>query len=306
MIYLLSNEDYFVSWLPRYVSNLKAGFEYWNEDVEMIKDVDREFKETDSLIIVDYKDLPVVDEIEGTKPVMISHSHGSSAFFLGAKATGDIEKEKRELKAVDLVMCNTIHHYKKMVDFGVTAHFTGYPIDYSKIEKFKKDGFKKDKIVVGGRVEQDRQLFLAVETLRPYGKRVHFCIPHDRESAVRLWGGDTIKRYEEHFNFHWNMGQEEFYKELSDAEFVTTFGCVDTLNLSVIEGITLGAYPLVPKKLPYREYVSEGYEPYSIKDFRKMFREKPPIKYNLEQYDYRQVASRYLSAISHMKHLRRR
>ena len=53
----------------------------------------------------------------------------------------------------------------------------------------------------------------------------------------------------------------------------------------------------MPHKLPYLEYVSEGYEPYSLKDIRRRIDEKPDIKVTVDKYDYRLVAQRYLDAI---------
>lgn len=302
MIYLLGNEKYFVPWLPSYFVNLSTGFKELGRESEMLMDLDREFDKKDVIIVIDYVDLPKAIDLKNklgeNSPILVSHSHGSSAFLLGCKAKGDRAKEERELRAMDMVACNTEWHTQTMIEeMGVSAVYTGYPIDFDSIKRSKAKTKEKGKIVVGGRLEQDRQLFIAVEALLPYGKSVVFCCPHSKEWAEKIWGGDGIDRYEEIFQFKWDCPQEEFYRELATAEIVTTFGCIDTLNLSIIEGYTLGAYPLVPHKLPYLEYVSEGYEPYSLKDIRRRIDEKPDIKVTVDKYDYRLVAQRYLDAI---------
>lgn len=311
MIYLLANRDNEVSWLPGYANNLVKGFSELGVEFEFIPTLQREFERTDTIIIVDYWDLgkavELKKELGENSPIMVSHSHGSSAFLLGFKRLGELQKEKTELRSMDIVACNTLYHTRTMEEeFGVNAVHTGYPIDIENIRrvtvKLKKE---KGKIVVGGRLEQDRQLYLAVEALLPYGKQVVFCCPHSRAVAEDVWGAEGIRRYEDIFRFEWNYCQRNFYNELSTAEIVTTFGCVDTLNLSIIEGYILGAYPLVPNKLPYLEYVSGGYKPYCIEDIRRRIKKKPRLKVNVEQYHYRIVARKYLDAIEKEKTRRR-
>ena len=317
MIYLLTRQKYFVRWLPGYMKNLARGFEELGEKVEFI-DVERfaqkEFpvKNTDVVIVVDYDDLPTVIDIKnrlGEKcPILVSHSHGSSAFFMASNETGFRLKERYELGHMDLVACNTEWHTDVMYkEFRVGAFYAGYPMDFEGIAKFG-EGVEKDprKIVVGGRIEIDRQLLLAVECLEPLVGEydIVFCCPHSREQAVYTWGGDTITKFEERMHFLWDCWQERFYKELASASVVTTFGIVDTLNLSIIEGAVLGAYPLVPHKMPYLEYVSEGFAPYCYKDIRHRIRTRPPLKLSYEKYDYKLVAERYLKAIRREQRLR--
>lgn len=303
MIYFLGSRDYFVSWLPGYVINLCKGFDKLGVAYEIIMDLDSvKFTKNDALIVIDYQDLPSAIELKhrlGNKaPILVSHSHGSSAFFTGTKAKGDTEKERSELLEMDVVACNTEYHRKIMEKvFGVKAVWTGYPIDTSRILSNVLSGTRDNTIVVGGRLEQDRQLFLAVMALEPYGKRVLFTVPHSREWACKLWGEDTIAKYEDAFRFIWNCNQKRFYMELSKASIVTTFGCVDTLNLSIIEGAILGAYPLVPLMQPYMDYVDDGYEPYSIRDIRYRIDNKPKVNFSVDHLGYEKVAERYANAI---------
>lgn len=302
MIYVLDTKERLVPWLGGYVSNLVEGMSKITK-VEVITDPVLMYglNYRDALVIVDYNDLDKCIEMSKSmdkgSPKLVSHSHGTSAFLLGAKAYGDVDREKRQLNGVDLVCCNTHYQAKVMREagYGKTA-VTGYPISFDTIKAY--GGQEKDRtILVGGRLEEDRQLFIAVEALEKYGKRVLFCCPHGKEHSARIYGWDSLTKYENIFRFKWNCSQEEFYKELAKASVVATFGCVDTLNLSVIEGYTLGCYPVVPRKMPYLEFLSDGYAPYSIADIQWMIDNQPEIRVKVDQYDMYEVGRRYVEEI---------
>lgn len=305
MIYIYDRENKFARWVSGYVSNLARGLREVGADVEVVNSFDSIPSipsERDAVIVVDYMDLDRMIEwrkINDFKFKIVSHSHGTSAFLLGCKDKGDIDREKKQLQSIDLVCCNTEYHRDVMLREGYgNAVVTGYPIDFDYIRNFASPmDTRREGIVVGGRIEQDRQLFLAVEALEPFGDAVIFCTPNDKEWACRLWGRDTIERFEQKFTFHWECQQEDFYKILSEASVVTTFGCVDTLNLSLIEGAVLGCYPLAPKKLPYLEFINDGYEPYSLVDIRERIINQPPVETSYLKYDYRLVAMRYKKEI---------
>lgn len=302
VIYLIDNKHNKVNWLPSYTRNLCKGFEELGEEYEVIDKFYTHFEKTDTVIIVDYLDLPEAVKLKRGMgencPILISHSHGSSAFELGYKGLGEREEEEYELRAMDIVPCNTHFHTLVMErEMKVNSVFTGYPMDFEKITKCAKGIQKEEKIVVGGRLGIDRQLYLAVETLKVYGKQVTFCVTHGKEYADNIWGEGSINRYEKMFNLKWNCPQEEFYEELASAKVIVSFGCVDTLNISLIEGAVLGAYPVAPKKFPYNEYLSDGYSPYDIRDIRERIETRPALTVGISQYDYLEVAKRYVKAI---------
>ena len=90
---------------------------------------------------MDYDDLPTVINIKnrlGEKcPILVSHSHGSSAFFMASNETGFRLKERYELGHMDLVACNTEWHtdvlYKRSLGLGLS---TLGPMDFEGIAKF--------------------------------------------------------------------------------------------------------------------------------------------------------------------------
>lgn len=308
MIYLLNKwhgTDKKTNWKPDYLRNLKWGLDKIGARYKEIDNVFFEFRHEDVLIIVDYDDLWILEDYgeEVLKPLVITHSHGTGAIKLGKLDEGRIDRERRELQNVDIVTCNTKYQAEKLrTEFAVNAHYTGYPVDFGRIKSIsgraKEWKRKYDySIVVAGRLGVDRQLYLAVEALKEYKDEVLFAVPHSKDKAQSIWGVDTINRYEDMFNFKWDCSQEEYYEVLKFGDIIATFGCVDTMNLSVVEGLVTGLYPLVPDKKPYLEYVSEGYEPYSIKDIRGRIESKPKVDVEIEKYRLNNVMERYVDLI---------
>lgn len=296
MLYLVIHDTKQSSWAIDFEMLIAKGLSEVDYPYEFIKaDEIGEFTEEDALFVMHYLDLDH-PKVKDTKAKVITHSNGSS-YNPFAYNVDRVERE--QLKQVDINTTCSKGQAKYLKGKANKPSYLGFPVDIETITKYNQPK-KKRKIVVGGRISPDKQFYLTAFLLEPlleFYEIVFSVIDKDNEWSKFY----DIKRFEEMgYKFHYN-NQEEFYKELGDAEVFFTASLGDTICLSLVEAVLCGAYPVFPaieKGFPFlRDYISGGYEPFSQIDILKTILGKPHIDIDLSLFDYKQVCQRLIKLL---------
>jgi len=257
--------------------------------------------ETDYVFVVNYKHLST-PEVMNTKATVLAHSNGSAVNYYAYNVNK--EEERRQVSTVIDVNTTNCHSQDILMNIEYPemnpSLMIGFPLDFEKYKKYNKP--KKKKIVVGGRISPDKQFYLATYLLSDLVKdyEVVFTVIDKDHKWSDMYDLDRFRGMG--YRIKDCLTSEEFYEELSDAEFFFICSLGDTISVGLAEAILCGCYPVVPDiqgMFPlWMDYVSKGYEPFSKKSVEKMIRRKPSIKCDMSLFDYKKVCQRLKEGLS--------
>lgn len=291
MLYLLFSHDKQAAWQVRYEQTYmdlltKYGVPFAVIDSDFaLPDRLAALTKDDFLWVMNYKDLDLLQEWAKTRATVLFRISGTSVHPYCYQV--DFEREAAHLTSViDVNLSLHPRMTKLMQPYFPQARFAdvGYPMVVPELTGKLPDRVP-DTIVVGGRLSPDKQFMLSAFLLQPYvdaGYQVTFCFPNNRDGDsewIARQGG--WERYERRgFQFE-QMDNSQWLRTLASSEFYFSASLGDTACYSCVEAVKMGCYPLTPKfgdGLPaFDIYLSDGYEPFSASDLRRLITTKPPI-----------------------------
>jgi hypothetical protein len=299
-LYILTNLQKQANWVNDFEENLKKGLDELNFPNEIIDSLNRDFLETDFIYVMNFRDLDKIDKNK-IKAKIICHSNGSAINQYAYNVNREAEK-KQLYEIIDINTTNIERQDTLMKDKypGIKTLPIGFPLDFEKYEKYKNIS-KKKKIVVGGRISPDKQFYLAtylLEDLMPEYEVVFSILDKD-EKWSNFYDIDRFK--EKGFQIRENKTSEEFYNEISDAEFFFTCSLGDTISISLIEAYLCGSYIVAQRckktSFPMWDYYHGGYEPFDKREIEKMIRQKPIYGIDTSYFDYKQVCQKLIAGL---------
>ena len=264
--------------------------------------------ENDYLFVTHYADLDSL-AVRNTKAKVIFHHHGSavSPYMHYVDRKAEIEQVMNVIDINTFCLPTQAKHiitkYNLPKDKCATI---GFPLDFSKYEKYKKP--KKKKIVVGGHIGPERQCYLATYLLKDLipEYEVVFSIVEKPNCVTGKWSSfyDLQRFIDMGFRFVLHPDQEGFYQELSDASHVFTCSLGDVISISIVEGYLCGCYPVVPWIENYwpmfSDYISTGYDSFCKQSVEEHVRRKDEsigLVVNLDWFTPSSVGKRLLAVL---------
>lgn len=148
---------------------------------------------------------------------------------------------------------------------------TGLPVDVEKLWDKYRSPEKKKKVVFTGRLSEEKGLD-KLETMKM------ILSPTDYE---------LIKTQEQ------KLPKEEYYNLLGEVEFIYAPSKQETFGYGVVEGMAMGAKPIVPDGLSFTDYVPEKYRQETF-NLLKHEADQEYLKSCVQKYQYQNVILRML------------
>jgi hypothetical protein len=215
--------------------------------------------------------------------------------------------EKAMYSAYDHNYFGTIQHQDKFFDqhHDLNPHSSivcGYPLDYlDELYTLSSFGKKKKMVVFPHRLNDDKAPYI-FDFIRDY---VH--------TELKRTDVDFVKTQE------LGMSKSQYYEKLSEAIVVFSANRHENLGIGTFEAMMLGAYPVVPDKLSYKEMYPKQYKYDAVKNmymdelyWRELADKIVGVVDNYDQNvfdnvktDSKQILSTYFSCDKMIEHIRK-
>lgn len=304
MIYFITNEKKQAPWQEEYENlyyrELKLkGVARTSIDINAFPG-NLNIQSSDFVWVMHYED---IQKVAGSRAIVVAQSNGTSACTWSAGVQRS--SEQADMRIIDISLAFNEAHQKALQKcFPGTHHaIVGFPVEVDHILTAGIERRPKT-IVVPGRIAHGKQVELAIYLLQPLiqqGYKVIFCLPN-KKSSIEFCSTDLCQRWQE-LGFIFEILDRTYYLQTAaQSEFVFTCSLSDTMNVSLVEALICGCYPLVPRldtELPtYWSYVDVGYEPFSRTSLMELVKRKPQFSVEMIHFDPDQCAKRVLNVMN--------
>jgi len=305
LIYILLNDEKQGAWQLDYEKLYVREFEKLGNPLQQIKLKDvASLRERDFLWVMHYKDLIEVTK-RRTQAKVISQINGTGRNPFTAKfpVNFDLAAERALYhNSIDIAL---IHHEKQLEaykDFDCQKIVTGFPIEvadeYRNVKKIKK------KIVISAKLSPEKMPYLNMHLMERFAREEYdivFCIPNteSQKKWYHHYGIGNFRSFGYTFKF---CNKEEFWQELSTAEFffISTLG--DTFSSALGEAYQCRCYCVVPKipyPLPaYDELINIHYPLWDVEAISDILMLKPEYQFHSTYFNPTDCAIRLNRALN--------
>lgn len=297
MIYILENEIKQSTWVDDYIDGLVKGLQFIGEPYECTYDVPKpkENQRKDKLIVVHHHD-QLLEELRDFRGIKIGHAHATSAIPYFQQVNR--RAEQRALSFYLNYLTTTLPITKKIIEksgiipdnYGAEVVQTGFPYDLSKLDGYKTKN-KKERIAIAGRLDVDKNFYTSAYLLEYYLDKyeiVFYMANPDYDLPYDL------SRFEDLGFIFKSIPRRQYLKELAESEIIFTASLADTGNISLVEALYLGCYPVVPRypdnHCGFNHIVNRGYIPFYPKSIDSLIMCQPEVEVDLHWYNPAYVA----------------
>jgi glycosyltransferase involved in cell wall biosynthesis len=300
------------SWRRQFNDNMHRAFEKYKVPFRMAYNVNegekllKRFNSKDTVIFVgDTQETRWHSLIQQAKGLRVGHKHGGRFVYLDYANFYDFneEKEFEECRLFDKIFVNSTSVQETYKEYGIETIVTGFPFNFKKLNKYKTEEKVPNRILINSRLTNDKNPYLLLDFLSTRAKdfEVVFTLPYPyfENDGVKDLLFNLCRSKQLNWKVHFDLDRESYYREVAKAEYVLNFAQAETLGLSVLEAVYLGAYPVVPNAHGYIDYIpsTQRYEPYSYNHIMDILNSKQNTSTIKQNYDYKEVFKHYMKEV---------
>lgn len=264
----------------------------------------------DDVWLVGWAQSPVIDLIRSKPGRKFGFAAGLTAIpFEPARLFGHLLHERDRLGCYDGIFLpsewsagQARRHYPEL---GRRLIVTGFPVDFEMLFPYRWERKIDGLVVFNQRFAVEKLPALEIELagrLTAKGHRVWHLSEQPPQAIVRQgpeFAGLLAAARDAGVRLVYNPTKHIYYRRLAMAQVVVTTSLADTLSVSLVEGIALGAAPVAPRAMAFPEYVHPDnlYSPYDLGEIERLVRDPPRRPHRIYQHCRQRVGQRILAAI---------
>jgi len=250
---------------------------------------------------------PAIELVEHRPGGKYGHVHGMECFpFEPALLQGISLEEERRFGYYNHLFFSSLWAQRTATrtypQYTDRFTLTGFPMDYRQYDPYTGRLKHDDLVVFNQRLSCERLPTLEIELsrqllLRGYSVWHLYPAAGDRSISGCPLSPQLMRIAEASgMRFVPNQDKDDYHKNLARAEILVTTSICDALPVGVIEGIYMGAVPVVPNAMCFPEFVNPDnrYRPYDMGHILEIIRRRPLRSHGIEQYEKQRVLDRYM------------
>ncbi|MGE5561549.1 MAG: hypothetical protein ACM3XN_10975 [Chloroflexota bacterium] len=264
----------------------------------------------DDVWLVAWAQSPVVELIRNKPGRKYGFAAGLTAIpFEPARLWGHLLHERERLGCYDGIFlpsewsaAQARNHYPEL---GRRLIVTGFPVDFEALFPYRWEQ-KIDRLVVfNQRFATEKLPALEIQLAHRLIARGHrvWHLTEQPPAAIARQGPEIARllaaAHDAGVRIVYNPTKHIYYRRLAMAQAVVTTSLADTLSVSLIEGIALGAAPVAPRAMVFPEYVHDDnlYSPYDLDEIERLAIDPPQRRHDIYRYCKQRVGQRMIAAI---------